>query len=154
NGVCRAIIESLRGAMATALARPDEVGSAMGALRFWKPISILSVALAGSWLAERHGVGSILLPLAAVQTLGFAVAFFIHEDGAAGQVAPRPRAATKTRDRKIWNDRALFAFVVAMISFHVANSPGGVYLGLFLKRDLHAADRYLAYSFVVSMITW
>jgi MFS family permease len=41
-----------------------------------------------------------------------------------------------------------------MILFHAANAPGGVYLGLFLKRDLHAPDRMLAYAFVVSMIAW
>src|SRR5205823_563719 len=34
------------------------------------------------------------------------------------------------------------------------NAPGGVYLGLFLKRDLHAPDRMLAYAFVVSMVAW
>ena len=41
-----------------------------------------------------------------------------------------------------------------MILFHSANAPGGVYLGLFLKRDLHAPDRMLAYAFVVSMVAW
>ena len=27
-------------------------------------------------------------------------------------------------------------FVVAMVLFHFANAPGGVYLGLFMKQDL------------------
>ena len=70
NGVCRAVIESLSGAEAASLARPGEVGSALGALRFWKPIGIVAVALAGSLIADRYGVGSILLPLAGVQALG------------------------------------------------------------------------------------
>jgi MFS family permease len=51
-------------------------------------------------------------------------------------------------------DAGLWAFVGAMILFHAANAPGGVYLGLFLKRDLHAPDRMLAYAFAVSMIAW
>src|SRR4051812_11461441 len=63
NGVCRAVVESLSGAEAAALARPGEVGAALGALRFWKPVGIVAVALAGSLLAERYGVGSILIPL-------------------------------------------------------------------------------------------
>ena len=46
----------------------------------------------------------------------------------------------------------MWAFVVAMILFHAANAPGGVYLGLFLKRDLHAPDRLLAYAFAVNMV--
>ena len=41
-----------------------------------------------------------------------------------------------------------------MILFHAANAPGGVYLSLFLNRDLHAPDRMLAYAFVVSMVAW
>ncbi len=41
-----------------------------------------------------------------------------------------------------------------MILYHAANAPGGVYLGLFLKRDLHAPDRMLAYAFAVSMVAW
>ena len=49
---------------------------------------------------------------------------------------------------------ALWAFVAAMVLFHAANAPGGVYLGLFLKRDLHAPERMLAYAFVVSMVAW
>ena len=51
-------------------------------------------------------------------------------------------------------DAGLWAFVVAMVLFHAANAPGGVYLGLFLKRDLHAPDRMLAYAFAVSMVAW
>jgi Na+/H+ antiporter NhaD/arsenite permease-like protein len=41
-----------------------------------------------------------------------------------------------------------------MVLFHAANAPGGVYLGLFLNRDLHAPERLLAYAFVVSMAAW
>jgi MFS family permease len=154
NGVCRAVIESLSGAEATALARPGGVGAALGALRFWKPIGIVAVALAGSPIAERHGVGSILVPLTVVQGLGFVAAFLIHERG-----WPRPvssRASTLKSPDATWfpRDPALWAFVAAMILFHAANAPGGVYLGLFLIRDLHAPERLLAYAFVVSMAAW
>ncbi len=41
-----------------------------------------------------------------------------------------------------------------MILYHAANAPGGVYLGLFLKRGLHAPERMLAYAFAVSMVAW
>ena len=51
-------------------------------------------------------------------------------------------------------DAGLWIFVLAMILYHAANAPGGVYLGLFLKRDLHAPDRMLAYAFAVSMVAW
>src|SRR5262249_5812849 len=51
-------------------------------------------------------------------------------------------------------DPALWAFVAAMVLFHAANAPGGVYLGLFLNRNLHAPERLLAYAFVVSMAAW
>ena len=113
------------------------------------------MALAGSWLAERHGVGSILIPLTVVQGLGFVAAFLIHEERRARPTANEPIGQGTSAPRVgIWSDRALWAFVVAMVLFHAANAPGGVYLGLFLSRDLHAPERYLAYAFVVSMISW
>ena len=67
NGICRAVVESLSGAEAAALAPQGGVGAALGALRFWKPIGIVLVALLGSWMSEQYGVGAILLPLAVVQ---------------------------------------------------------------------------------------
>jgi MFS family permease len=45
-------------------------------------------------------------------------------------------------------------FVAAMILFHVGNAPGGVYLGLYLSRELGAPNRVLSYAFVVSMVAW
>ena len=45
NGICRAVVESLSGAEAAALAPQGGVGAALGALRFWKPIGIVLVAL-------------------------------------------------------------------------------------------------------------
>src|SRR5947199_6890618 len=79
NGICRAVVESLSGAEAAALAPKGGVGAALGALRFWKPIGIVLVALVGSWMSERYGVDTILLPLAAVQGLAVAAALLIHE---------------------------------------------------------------------------
>ncbi len=79
NGIGRAVVESLSGAEAAALAPKGGVGAALGALRFWKPIGIVLVALVGSWMSERYGVGAILLPLAVVQSLAVVAALLIHE---------------------------------------------------------------------------
>ena len=153
NGVGRAVVESLAGAEAAALAPRGRVGAALGALRTWKPIGIVLMALAGSRLADRYGVGSILTPLAVVQTLAVAAALLIHETDTPGRVAaaretPPPRGGWLPRDPALWT------FVAAMVLFHIANAPGGVYLGLFLKRELHAPERVLAYAFIVSMAAW
>jgi MFS family permease len=150
NGIGRAVVESLSGAEAAALAGEGQVGSALGALRFWKPIGIVLLALVGSAIAERYGAGAILMPLAVVQTMAVGAALLLHEDGGArpeGRDDSPPRAAW-------WRDRGLLAFVAAMVLYHAANAPGGVYLGLFLKRDLHAPERMLAYAFAVSMVAW
>jgi MFS family permease len=165
NGISRAVVESLSGAEAASLALPGRVGSALGALRFWKPVGIVLVALLGSWMSEKYGIGAILGPLAVAQFLAVGAALMIHEPaaresattqiGAGRQTRPevRPIAAGAARS---WlpRDPGLWAFVVAMVLFHAANAPGGVYLGLFLKRDLGAPDRMLAYAFVVSMVAW
>ena len=165
NGISRAVVESLSGAEAAALAPPGGVGAALGALRFWKPIGIVLVALLGSWMSERFGVGAILVPLAVAQFLAVGAALLIHETHGHGKsieaLYPSTPAQSKVRGLDSepatgWfpKDAGLWTFVVAMIMYHAANAPGGVYLGLFLKRDLHAPDRMLAYAFVVSMIAW
>src|SRR5439155_19143061 len=95
NGICRATIESLSGAAATCLAPPAEVGAALGALRFWKPISIVLVALAGGVIAEHAGVGAVLLPLTVLQVLSVGTVLLLHEGPACArpsetQLTPRP----------------------------------------------------------------
>jgi MFS family permease len=158
NGACRATVESLAGAEAAYLSPPDQLGAALGALRFWKPISIILVALAGGLIAETWGISAILLPLAIVQALAVVAALLIRDNSARHQ---GPRNAAMNNDRleadprtHPLRDGALWAFAVAMLLFHVANAPGGVYLGLFLKSELNAPDRVLSYAFVVSMMAW
>ncbi len=106
-----------------------------------------------------------MLPLlAVVQALAVGFALLIHEPEQ--QAMPHHSAAERNREPgtryagskavAAWlpRDAGLWAFVVAMILYHAANAPGGVYLGLFLKRDLHAPERLLAYAFAVSMVAW
>jgi MFS family permease len=159
NGISRAVVESLSGAEAAALAPPGGVGAALGALRFWKPIGIVLVALLGSWMSERFGVESILIPLAVMQGLAVAAALLIHEHR--HPIDPGKSTASESLSVSApapagWfpRDAGLWSFILAMILYHAANAPGGVFLGLFLKQDLHAPDRMLAYAFAVSMVAW
>ena len=69
-------------------------------------------------------------------------------------IAPAERPLYATSAGLGLKDRTLWVFVAAMILFHIANAPAGVYLGLFLKGDLHATDGLLSWVFVVSMIAW
>ena len=167
NGVSRAVVESLSGAEAVALSPPGAVGAALGALRFWKPIGIILVALLGSWMSERYSVGAILWPLAIVQGLAVAAALLIHEPRESEKTGQKAfvgddddHRANLSSDRgqpahyRLPRDAGLWSFVAAMILYHAANAPGGVYLGLFLKRDLQAPERMLAYAFVASMVAW
>jgi MFS family permease len=159
NGMCRATIESLSGAEATHLAPQGEVGRALGSLRFWKPVSIIIVAFCGGLMAETYGISAILWPLAVMQFLAIACVLVIHDDrGPALQPAHAADADRRTVDStnggRGFRDPILWIFVLAMVLFHAANAPGGVYLGLYLKRDLAAPPRYLSYAFVVSMVAW
>ncbi len=167
NGICRAIAESQSGAEAVALSDPGQVGRALGALRFWKPIGIIIILLIGGWMAERSGVGAILVPLAVIQALAFASALLIQEPktnspaadpdrmpGGPDTSGPEQAEPAAGPVRSPWRDAALWSFIAAMVLFHAANAPGGVYLGLFLSGDLHAAPRRLAEAFVVSMAAW
>lgn len=153
NGACRATVESLAGAEATRLASPDRVGAALGALRFWRPVSIVLTALLGGLLAEEFGVGWLLGPLAVVQGLAVAAALLIREDGRVQKDESAPGEASQSKGLHL-RDPVLWAFIGAMILFHTSNAPPGAYLGLYLKQDLGAPPRYLSYAFVVSMIIW
>ena len=156
NGIGRAVMESLAGAEAAALAAPGRVGSALGQLRFWKPIGVVLAALGGSVLAERSGIGSILFPLAVAQTVAVGLALLSH-DANREREAEHPEPPLPSADggkAGLPADRGLWAFAAAMVLYHAANAPGGVYLGLFLKRELHAPERLLAYAFAVSMVAW
>lgn len=155
NGICRAVVESLAGAEAAALAPKGKVAGALGALRFWKPIGIVLMALFGSYTAEHGGgVKAILLPLFVVQCLAVVASLLIHDAGE--HVRPLAGNAGPREPGRGWlpNDPGLWAFAAAMVLYHAANAPGGVYLGLYLKRELHAPDRMLAYAFAVSMVAW
>jgi MFS family permease len=154
NGVCRATAESLFGAEVAQIAPHDQVGAALGRLRFWKPLGVIAVALMGAALAERYGVGFILLPLTAVQALAVVAALLIHEGKGRGKPAPSANGRAHPSSGLALKDPTLWVFVAAMVLFHIANSPGGVYLGLFLNTDLHAADHLLSYAFIISMVAW
>ena len=152
NGACRATVESMAGAEATRLALPGGVGAALGALRFWRPVAIVLTALVGGMVAEERGIGWLLGPLAVIQGLAVVAALLIREDGRKEDPAP-PAEAVPTGGLRL-ADRALWAFVAAMVLFHAANAPPGAYLGLFLKNDLGAPARDLSYAFIVSMVAW
>jgi MFS family permease len=157
NGICRATAESLFGAEVARLAPPDRVGTALGALRFWKPLGVIALALTGGFMAERYGVASILLPLTAVQALAVVAALLIHEGPSAREPdgGPRPAAGGEAKHGSLGlRDTTLWVFVAAMVLFHTANAPGGVYLGLFLKNGLGARDGLLSYAFVIDMVAW
>jgi len=158
NGIGRAVVESLAGAEAAALAKAGETGAALGALRFWKPAGIVLMLLLGSYMAghARGGLESILLPLAVVQVLAFLAAFLIHEDKARHEPTDEPESkpAADGKSGGFLKDRGLLCFLAAMVLYHAANAPGGVYLGMYLKRGLHAAPSIPAYAFLVSMIAW
>lgn len=154
NGLCRATVESFAGAEAAHLAPPGEVGRALGMLRFWRPVAIVLVALGGGLLIESFGLDAMLWPLAIIQTLAVFAALMIEEQHPNPGHQAESEARTHGPAGRGFRDPILWTFVLAMVLFHVGNAPGGVYLGLYLKRELHAPDRYLPYAFIISMVAW
>ncbi len=170
NGIGRALVETLSGAEAIHLARRDEIASALGRLRIWKPIGVLLILGLGNVLTRYYDLRFVFIPIAILQLAGMALAFLIREPAADQSEAINhindqestdldsdPSPATRgerSRFVSIWSDKTLLVFVVAMILFHFANAPGGVYLGLYLKNDLGAQEHMLSTAFVISMIAW
>jgi MFS family permease len=154
NGICRSLVEGLASAEAARLAPPDQVGSALGALRFWKPAGIVLVALAGGAIAWAYGVDAILMPLAAIQFLAIVAALLIREHGNIAVARPSLASVEAVKPTQRPRDHTLWIFIAAMVLFHIANSPGGVYLALFMKEELRASPWLMSYAFVVSMVVW
>ncbi len=156
NGICRTVIESLSGAEAAARAREGHIGSALGVLRFCKPVGIVAVALGVGYFSESHGIAWAFRPMLGLHLAALGCAFLLP--GKSAQALSQPQESHRTMrvegKTNIWRDRSLIVFVVAMVLFHFANAPGGVYLGLFVKQDLDAPDRLLSYCFVTSMVAW
>jgi MFS family permease len=154
NGPCRSVVESLAGAEATHLAPPDGVGAALGALRFWRPIGIIAVALAGVALVGSYSIGSLLLPVAVLQAVAVLAALLIHEWSAPGKAPSSNGQVGSAPQGKGLRDGVLWVFVAAIVLFHASAAPGGAYLGLFMQEDLAAPDRLLPVAFIVMMIVW
>jgi MFS family permease len=158
NGLCRAVIESLSGAEAAAQAAPGRIGAALGLLRFCKPLGIVFVAMVTGYFAESHGVGAMLVPLMFLQSGALFCALLLPSQSkgpVADHFLSRSSSDSLPQKRVAWfRDPALCVFVLAMVLFHVANAPGGTYLGLFLKQDLGAQERVISYAFVISMVAW
>lgn len=155
NGICRSVVESLTGAEAASLAEEGKVGAALGALRFWRPVGIIVVALVSGWWIERHGVDSVVPPLAILQGLGLVAALLLPGTAKQAPASPVESPPEPVRERRwLSRDPVLWTFVAAMVLFHVANSPGGLFLGLYLKRTFAAPESMVGYAFVVSMVCW
>ena len=122
NGPRRATVESMAGAEATRLEPPGGVGAALGALRFWRPVAIVLTALVGGMVAEERGIGWLLGPLAVIQGLAVCAALLIREGDRKREPGPVAEAVPRRAGLHL-NDPALWAFVAAMVLFHVANAP-------------------------------
>ncbi len=161
NGPCRATVESLAGAEAVHLAPPNRIAATLGALRFWRPIGVMAVALIGREIVKNTGDPSSVLPLiVALQAAAILAALLIHKPDSAQRQAElpgdmdQPTARPAASTRSVWRDGSLWAFVVAMVLFHAAAAPGGAYLGLFVHRDLGANKDFLPCLFIVMMVAW
>ena len=157
NGIGRAVVESLSGAEAArgALASKGGRGGGDRGPPVLEAHRHRAGGPPGSWMSERYGVGRHpLVPLAVVQGLAVVAALLIHESPRRGPERDGHAGGAPAGGR-IPRDAGLWLFVLAMVLYLPSRMPfGGVYLQLFLKRDLHAPERILAYAFAVSMIAW
>lgn len=154
NGACRATVESLAGAEAAHLAEPGQVGRAIGALRFWRPVSIVVTALLGGILADEFGIPWLLGPVAVLHGLAVVAALSITDDRGSKKQPEAEATPTAGPTSLGLKDAKLWVFILATVPSHVSNAPGGMYLGLYVRGDLGASDRFLSYAFVVSTVAW
>lgn len=156
NGLVRGLVESLSGAEATALAPEGNEARALSALRFWRPAGILVVTVICGWWLAKLGLETAFLLVVGLQFLSFITA--ISMMGAkVEKVAPIKGAINEKITPTLSNlikDPILCTFITAMILFHFAGAPAGVYFGLFVSRELMLPESFIAFAFVVDMAAW
>ena len=134
NGICRAVVESLSGAEAAALAA-GRCRRGPGSPPVLEADRIVLMALLGSWMSERYGVGAILLPLAIAQGLAAGRSVDPREPARVdtlcrGEAAKSNESHEPMRHRTLVSQgRGALGLRGAMVLYHAANAPGGVYLG-------------------------
>jgi MFS family permease len=150
NGIARSLVENLSGAEVSAMARKGEEGKALSSLRFFRPAGIVLVSLGGVWLAQKTSLQYTFTIVVGIQFVAILGILFMAP-GATLQTTTSAAEKTKVR---IGKDKVLWAFVVAMVLFHVANAPQGIYFGLYMVRDLGFTETFIASAILLDMFAW
>ena len=150
NGIARSLVENISGAEVSATAKEGEEGRALGSLRFLRPAAIVLVSLGGGWLAQKTSLEYVFTIVVGIQLVAIVGILFMAPGGA---LQPATSAAKKPKAR-IGKDKVLWTFVVAMVLFHVANAPQGIYFSLYMVRDLGFTETFVASAIVLDMFAW
>jgi MFS family permease len=158
NGLARSLIENLSGAEVSAQAKDGEEGRALSALRFFRPAGIVIVSLGGGWLAERTSLSEVFVVVVAIQVIAIFGILFMKRDAKTDDVDAAPLSSSNGPQSRsmvgLGPDKAIWFFVTAMVLFHAANAPQGIYYGLFMVRDLHFTESFVALTIVLDMGAW
>ena len=150
NGIARSLVENLSGAEVSAMAQQGKEGKALGSLRFFRPAAIVIVSLGGGWLAEKTSLDYVFTIVVGIQLVAIAGIFF---RAPVGELHPATSALEKPKAH-IGKDKGLWAFVAAMVLFHLANAPQGIYFSLYMVRDLGFTETFVASAIVLDMFAW
>jgi MFS family permease len=151
NGIARSLVENLSGAEVSAIAKEGAEGKALGSLRFFRPAGIVLVSLGGGWLAEKTSLDYVFTIVVGIQLAAILGILVMAPGGRHEQTTAAIEDKPKAR---IGGDKALWAFVVAMVLFHFANAPQGVYYGLYMVRGLDFSESFVAFTIVLDMFAW
>ena len=150
NGIARSLVENMSGAEASALAKEGQEGRALSALRLYRPAGIVLVALGGGWLAEQTSLIAVFDYVIAIQAIAiFGILIMRRRQ----KVAPEEESQALPAVN-IDGDKAIWIFIGAMVLFHAANAPQGIYVGLYMLRDLQLPESFVAFTFVLDMAAW
>jgi len=157
NGLVRGLVESLSGAEATALAPEGKEARALSALRFWRPAGILVVTVICGWLLAKLGIETAFLLVVCLQFLSFFTALLMIGAKVEKVTSIKLGAINEKTTPVLSNlmrDPILCTFITAMILFHFAGAPAGLYFSLFVSRELMAPESFIALTFIVDMAAW
>jgi MFS family permease len=150
NGIARSLVENLSGAEVSAMAKEGEEGRALSSLRFFRPAGIVLVSLGGGWLAEKTSLDYVFTVVVGIQLVAIAGIMFM----APGRTLQPAASVSEKFKVPIGKDKPLWAFIAAMVLFHVANAPQGIYFGLYMVRDLGFTETFVASAIVLDMLAW
>jgi MFS family permease len=135
-----------------AVTTTQAVGTGYGSVRVWGSLGWIFAVLAAGWLIEQFGFGAAFYGIATAFVLAVGLLFFIRpQQFTSHSVEGQPHGGLRLSLRRVWHDRTLFGFAIALVFVGFLNSGVLQFENVFLF-ELGASKRLISVAGILSAI--